>query len=50
MAAPFTLNLAGGFGWRLVQRLALRVTVTPHEPGPDGKPGGKTVSAAVPLY
>lgn len=42
--------LGGGFGWRLVQRLALRVDVTSHEPGPDGAPLGKTITAAMPLY
>jgi anti-sigma regulatory factor (Ser/Thr protein kinase) len=47
---PADRSVGGGFGWRLIQKLALRVTVTPLEPGPDGKPRGKTIAVAMPLY
>ncbi|SFF41141.1 Anti-sigma regulatory factor (Ser/Thr protein kinase) [Actinacidiphila alni] len=45
--APYS---PGGFGWRLVQQLALRVTVVPYDPGPDGAPRGKRITLVLPLY
>ncbi|MET9218150.1 ATP-binding protein [Streptomyces sp. NPDC088197] len=45
--APY---VGGGFGWRLIQQLALRVTVTPHDPAPDGTPRGKRITLILPLY
>jgi anti-sigma regulatory factor (Ser/Thr protein kinase) len=45
-----TAHAGHGFGWRLIQQLALRVIITPHDPGPDGTPRGKRITLVLPLY
>jgi anti-sigma regulatory factor (Ser/Thr protein kinase) len=43
-------SVGGGFGWRLIQQLALRVTITRHDLGPEGTPRGKRITLVLPLY